>query len=94
MTSYLRQHGEGKAGQIPIDNESWDLDVQLRSLLKWMNEHPDFNSEGAEWIVDVGYEPRPNAVVAGYTVSVELMTILVRKNVTLWFSDYLNDDRA
>ena len=59
-----------------------------------MREHPDFNAEGCEWVVDVGYEPRRNVAVAGYTISVELMALLARKNVTLWLSDYLNAENA
>jgi hypothetical protein len=88
MTTYLRKHGASKANQIAIDAESWDLDAQLERLHAWMHEHPDFNAEGSEWVVDVGFEPRKGVAVAGYTVSVELMRILSQKNVTLWLSDY------
>lgn len=88
MTTNLRRRGMGNENQVAIDAESWDLDVQLERLHAWMREHPDFNAEGSEWVVDVGFEPRKDVAVAGYTVSVELMAILSRKNVALWLSDY------
>jgi hypothetical protein len=94
MTTYLRKHATGDPEQIDIDTESWDLDVQLERLHAWMREHPDFTRRVMGWIVDIGYEPRANVAVARYTISVQLMTILANKNVTLWLSDYLNEKQA
>jgi hypothetical protein len=88
MTTYLRRRGAGSENQVAIDGESWDLGAQLERLHAWMREHSDFNAEGSEWVVDVGFEPRKSVAVAGYTVSVELMAILSQKNVALWLSDY------
>lgn len=89
MSTYLRNNKAGASSVVfDVVTDSWDLDVQLRRLLVWLEEHSDFDFRSGEWIADVGYEPRTGVAVAGYTVSVELMAMLSKNNITLWLSDY------
>jgi len=89
MSTYLRNSKVGSSrAVIGVVTDNWDLDVQLRRLLVWLEENLDFHFGGGEWIVDVGYEPRAAVTVAGYTINVELMTLLSKKGITLWLSDY------
>lgn len=91
MSTYLRNHKEGSTDPIiDIESNNWDLDHQLQSLLIWLKKHSDFDFSKGEWIVDIGFEPRKSADVAGYTIDVELMRLLSSKGITLWLSDYLN----
>ena len=95
MSTYLRNHKEGSTDPIiDIESDNWDLDHQLESLLTWLKQHPDFDFSKGEWIVDIGFEPRNSADVAGYTIKVELMQLLSSKGITLWLSDYLNKKNA
>ncbi|MEM7401507.1 MAG: hypothetical protein AAF304_06115 [Pseudomonadota bacterium] len=73
---------------IEIVNDNWDLDSQLQSLENWFCKNADHNFYDGEWIADVGFEPRADVSVAGYTISVELMKHLAENNITLWLSDY------
>ena len=91
MPTYLRNNRQGSSDPIiSIERESWDLDRQLESLLAWLKEHADFDFAKGTWIVDIGFEPRGSAAVAGYKISVELMHLLSVNGITLWLSDYLN----
>lgn len=89
MGTYLKNNKSGNAVHIiEIINDNWDLDTQLKTLEKWLNENQDFHFVEGDWIADVGFEPRLGASVAGYTISVELMTCLAKNNISLWLSDY------
>ena len=89
MSTYLKNNQSGSAVHvIEIINDNWDLDAQLKSLDNWFNNNPDYHYSRGEWIADVGFEPRPDASVAGYTINLGLMSQLVKNNITLWLSDY------
>lgn len=89
MSTYLKNNKSGGALHIiEIINDTWDLDTQLKTLEDWLRDNPDHHFEEGEWIADIGFEPRPDVTVAGYTIRQELMSILVKKNITLWLSDY------
>ena len=89
MGTYLKDNKTGRALHIiEIVNDDWDLDSQLKALEKWLCDNPDFHFVDGEWIADVGFDPRPDTSVAGYTISVELMSQLAKNNISLWLSDY------
>ena len=89
MGTYLKNNKSRDALHvIEIVNDNWDLDSQLKSLEAWLSDNPNFNFIDGEWIADVGFEPRPDTTVAGYTISVELMMSLAKNDITLWLSDY------
>lgn len=89
MSTYLKNNQPRTATHIvEIINDNWDLDTQLQALENWLCENPDFCFTNGEWIADIGYDPRPDVTVAGYTVSLGLMSHLVKNNITLWISDY------
>lgn len=91
MSTYLRNHKDGNTDAvINVVGDNWDLDYQLDALLMWLKDHPNFNFANGEWIVDIGFEPRGSADVAGYTIKLELMRLLSLNGITLWLSDYLN----
>ncbi len=46
-----------------IVNDNWDLDFQLQSLENWLIKNADFHFADGEWIVDVGYDPKPDTSV-------------------------------
>ena len=95
MATYLRNHREGSSDPIVhIEKESCDLDHQLEALLAWLKQNPHFDFSNGDWIVDIGFEPRRSADVAGYTISVELMHLLSVNGIALWLSDYLNEKNA
>ncbi len=89
MGTYLKDNKIGSALHIiEIVNDDWDLDSQLKALEKWLYDNPDFHFVDGEWIADVGFDPRPDTSVTGYTISVELMSQLAKNNISLWLSDY------
>ncbi|MFK7793973.1 MAG: hypothetical protein AB8B89_01365 [Gammaproteobacteria bacterium] len=88
MGTYLKNNSESTIHIIEVINDNWDLDTQLKSLENWLIENSDYNFIAGEWIAEVGFEPRYNTSVAGYTVSSELMRRLAKNNISLWLSDY------
>jgi hypothetical protein len=95
MSTYIKNNRIGNSDKpIVICEDMWDLDTQLEALKSWFNHNPAYDFSLGEWIVDIGFEPRPSATVAGYTIPVELMRTLSSKGITLWLSDYLNNKNA
>ncbi len=89
MSTYLKNNNsEAGIHVIEIINDNWDLDTQLKTLENWLHQNSDFNFSTGEWIADIGFEPRPDVSVAGYTINHELMSLLVENRITLWLSDY------
>ncbi|MEM8844905.1 MAG: hypothetical protein AAGB35_07675 [Pseudomonadota bacterium] len=89
MGTYLKDNKTGNALHvIEIVNDNWDLDSQLEALESWLHDNSEFHFTGGDWIADIGFIPRPDTSVAGYTISTDLMKNLAVNNITLWLSDY------
>lgn len=89
MSTYLKNNKSGNALHvIEILNNNWDLDTQLKRLEEWLDDNNHDHFADGEWIADIGFEPRSDVTVAGYTIRQELMSLLVKNNITLWLSDY------
>ena len=78
MATYLRKIVDEKViSQIAISENDWNLDSQLKILEAWLVDNCDVDLDHGDWVADIGFEPRPDVVVAGYTVSTKLMSLFL-----------------
>ena len=71
-----------------IDNDSWDLRNSLEEFESWIRENDGKLNDKTPWIADIGFSTRQDASGGGPTISVELMRICVRNNVTIHLSEF------
>jgi len=84
--------GDTSENYVRLAEESWNLPELFKSFEIWLNEHANNLPPKHEWIVDIGFSPRENANGGGPILSIELMQKCISFNMTIWLSEYSNDE--
>ena len=67
----------------------WDLPNQISQLEDWLKNNSD-NLVKSGYIIDIGFDIRPNATGGGAVISSEMMKIMNEKGFELFLSEYPN----
>jgi hypothetical protein len=71
-----------------IAGDSWDLRTQIEALEEWLSVHPHELSPSNQWVADVGFTVRLDALGGGPPISRKLMEMCVASNLEIYLSEY------
>ena len=72
-------------------DESWRLPEQADALEQWLRENR-FTLKPGDYIADIGFSPREDALGSGAALSPESMRIMAELGITLFLSEYPTSD--
>jgi hypothetical protein len=72
-------------------DENWRLPEQADALEQWLRENR-FTLKPGDYIADIGFSPREDALGGGAAVSPESMRIMAELGITLFLSEYPTSD--
>ena len=78
--------------KIKRAEHTWDFDEQIEAIERWFKKNKDYDFSEGVWVIDIGFKARSKSAVSGYTINVNIMKTLSKKNITLWLSDYSKTD--
>jgi len=70
-------------------DDIWDLSNQIAELEKWLTENCKTLSV-KDYVIDIGFDVRPNANGGGAVISSKLMKLMADKGFDLYLSEYPN----
>lgn len=73
---------------ITLAGDEWALRPQVESLDRWLQANPDGLDPRFQWVADIGFTPRVNALGGGPVLSRELMERCLKANLEIFFSEY------
>jgi hypothetical protein len=68
----------------------WELPSQIRCLEEWLVEQEE-SLPPADYIADIGFSMRENALGGGAILSVRAMSIMAKLGIKLYLSEYPDD---
>lgn len=86
MPIYVRQENS-KETLVQLAKGQWDLPEQVKQLESWLfnNQH---NLSQSDYIVNIGFSLRENALGGGAILSPEAMSIMGSLGMKLYLSEY------
>jgi hypothetical protein len=73
---------------VEIAADSWDLRTQIESLEEWMTKHSDSLDKRYNWVPDIGFTSRMDAVGGGPPLTIRLMAACVNASLEIYLSEY------
>jgi len=70
-------------------DDIWDLSNQIAELEKWLTENCK-TLPVKDYVIDIGFDVRPNANGGGAVISSKLMKLMADKGFDLYLSEYPN----
>lgn len=67
----------------------WDLPNQISELEDWLKNNTD-NLPKSDYVIDIGFDIRPNAAGGGAVINSEMLKIMSEKGFELFLSEYPN----
>lgn len=67
----------------------WDLPNQISELENWLKHNTD-NLPKYDYVIDIGFDIRPNATGGGAVINSEILKIMSEKGFELYLSEYPN----
>lgn len=67
----------------------WDLPNQISELYIWLKNNTD-KLPKSDYVIDVGFDIRPNATGGGAVINLEMLKIMSEKGFELYLSEYPN----
>jgi len=68
-------------------DQNWRLPEQVEALTVWLAENRTSFAPG-DYVADLGFEPRPDALGGGAVLSPEAMRTMADLGITLFLSEY------
>lgn len=69
-----------------LEEDNWNLSVQIEKLYEWVTEFQ--NNSNSKIIADVAFSSSKNSTGGGAVVDLDMMKLLVEKNVELHLTEY------
>ncbi len=86
---YIKRESDNvKIAKLAADD--WELPLQIRCLEEWLVAQEE-SLPKADYIADIGFSMRPNALGGGAILSVRAMSIMVKLGLKLYLSEYPDD---
>lgn len=70
-------------------NDIWDLPDQISKLESWITANVD-SLPKSDYVIDIGFDIRPNATGGGAVISSDIMRLMADKGFNLYLSEYPN----
>lgn len=70
-------------------DDIWELPNQISELEKWLIENSK-SLPKSNYVIDIGFDVRPNATGGGSVISLRLMKLMSEKGFELYLSEYPN----
>lgn len=89
MSIWISKIEDGKRnGVLQIGKESWDLPELFKLFEGWLfSDNFEMNTQ-FEWVADIGFSPREGANGGGPIISREVMQACIAKNISIYLSEY------
>lgn len=88
MSTVIRKIvGDRSENYVTVSDE-WVLRPQVEALERWLREHRGELDSSSEWIADIGFTHRPNALGGGPPLTRELMQMCLDANMEIYLSEY------
>jgi hypothetical protein len=68
--------------------DSWDLRTQIEALEEWLTANANDLNPSDQWVADVGFTVRLDALGGGPPISRTLMEMCVASNLEIYLSEY------
>lgn len=66
---------------------SWELPIQVYQLEQWLKDRAP-SLPIADYVIDIGFDVRPQANGGGAVITIELMKMMAEKGFSLFLSEY------
>ena len=73
---------------VEVATGSWDLRTQIEAFETWLSESPGRLDPSNQWIADVGFTVRLEALGGGPPITRNLMEMCVESNIEIYLSEY------
>ena len=89
MTCIIRKIvGDRLENYTEIEPEEWRLREQVEALEAWLIEHAGELDPDYEWVADIGFTVRQDALGGGPPITRRLMQMCVDANLEIYLSEY------
>jgi len=93
LSIWIRKVTDGNSeNYVRLAEESWDLPELFKIFENWLTEHADNLPSGHQWIADIGFTPREGANGGGPILSVQLMKKCTDLGMSIYLSEYNDED--
>ena len=86
MPINIYRHSDGLT-KVLLCDDNWGLPDQLYELENWLKNHIA-TLDGSKYIADIGFKIRSDASGGGTTLETEIMQLLIKANIDIYFSEY------
>lgn len=73
---------------VALADDVWRLREQVESLEAWLRDNRHQLDATHEWIADIGFCSRKDALGGGPPITRELMEMCLEVNLEIWLSEY------
>lgn len=89
MTVEIRKiEGNRFTDFVTLPVESWKLREQVEGLEAWLIEHRHELDPSFEWVADIGFQMRSDALGGGPPITRNLMQLCLESNMEIYLSEY------
>ncbi|EMJ88682.1 hypothetical protein [Leptospira meyeri] len=89
MPIWIRKtHNEKTENYVNLIENDWNLTAQFEALEEWLKTVDEKLDQKVEWIADLGFAPRTNALGGGPVISLDLMKLCIKNNLEIFISEY------
>ncbi|MEX2212822.1 MAG: hypothetical protein WD768_01755 [Phycisphaeraceae bacterium] len=80
--------GDRFQNEVDVVRDEWKLREQVEALEAWLKNNPGRLDPAYEWVADIGFCVRPDALGGGPPISRELMRLCLAANLEIYLSEY------
>ena len=80
--------GDGYENVVEIALGEWRLREQVEALEAWLRENRLRLDSSCEWVADIGFCVRKDALGGGPPITKELMRMCLEANIEIFLSEY------
>lgn len=89
MPIWIRKtYNQKTENYLNLIEENWNLTAQFDVLDEWLKSVDGKLDQNAEWIADLGFTPRTDALGGSPVISLELMKLCIKNKLEIYISEY------
>ena len=89
MTCVIRKIVNGRfQNHLELAGDEWRLREQVEALETWLRENPRALDPKFEWVADIGFCIRDDALGGGPPITRDLMRMCIDANLEIYLSEY------
>ncbi|HEX8323069.1 MAG TPA: hypothetical protein VF595_04070 [Tepidisphaeraceae bacterium] len=88
MSTVIRKVVGNRFENLLEVSTAWHLRPQVEALETWLKDHRAELDREHEWVADIGFTHRPDALGGGPPLSLELFRMCLECNMEIYLSEY------